>query len=219
VNELTINDFTLSDANFISNHGSSYFDLVEEGRRLLRTTQLFRLKIAKMAIKACTIRHGGKSSGYYTLTEFAKDIGANRKDVSEWVLVYKRVVVHLEKQIKSDQDFNTARRVADRLAKEQTALKKVMGTSGRKNQAESVPPAKVREMFSEEKDRGKQGHGNIYSSHQYAVRSLGLLKQVGAMGKYDKNLVLDINAVAGEIIELAIKIQDETIRLMQTRGK
>jgi hypothetical protein len=35
------------------------------------------------------------------------------------------------------------------------------------------------------------------------------------MGKYDKNLVLDINAVAGEIIELAIKIQDETIRLME----
>ena len=208
---------TVKEIQFVQNIPLTYTDLVKEATVLLRTAQLYRLKVAKMAIKACTIRHGGKSTGYYTLTDFAKDIGCSRKDLSEWVLVYKRVAVHLEKKIKSDADFNAARRVSDRIAKEVSIIKKLQ--DGSKVYIEPPKEKKIREMFVEElnrnKSRGKDTHSDVYKARALVLQAEGLLKNVSISEKHDRTFLLDINERSQEIIELALNIQDNTIRLMK----
>lgn len=215
--------FEKKDVAFINNHGSSYTDLVEEAKHLLRATDLFKLKIAKMAIKACTIRHGGRSSGYYTLVDFARDVGCDRKGLSEWVLTYKRVVVHMEAQILTERDFNTARRVSDRIAKEATAIRKVQGNAKSK-QIIPPPPVKViKQMYKHEGQRfdprERTTHGEVFKARQYAHRALGLLKSARSIAVYDKTLLLDTNAIASQMIEIALEIQTQTITLMEGKTK
>lgn len=48
-----------------------------------------RAQIAKLALDACDIRHGGhKGVDLYTIKKFAEDIGMSNKTLSTWVQIY-----------------------------------------------------------------------------------------------------------------------------------
>lgn len=209
---------TPQEVQFINNHPKSYTDLVEDAKVLLHHVALYRLKIAKMALKACDIRHGGRSTGYYTLTDFAKDIGCHRKDLSEWVLTYKRVARHLESKIKTDADFNAARRVSDKLAKEVSILKKAQDMKHSKTPIITRSKEEIRKMFVDELVRnpknGKSTHSEVYKARDYVLKALGLLQDARDIKKYEKSFVYDINEKCSEIIQTANQIQEHTIRIM-----
>lgn len=67
----------------------NYQDYVNAAKELIKRIDSYQAKIAEYAIKVCEIRHGGRSDGYYTLTDFAQDVGISNKRLSEWVDIYK----------------------------------------------------------------------------------------------------------------------------------
>lgn len=67
----------------------NYQEYVEAAKRLVNRIDCFQGKIAEYAMAVCQIRHGGRSDGYYTLTDFAEDVGITGKQLSRWVGIYR----------------------------------------------------------------------------------------------------------------------------------
>ena len=57
----------------------SYLDYVLLAKQEIKAIEGHQIRICEYADAACTIRHGGRSNGYYTLTDFARDIGLPTK--------------------------------------------------------------------------------------------------------------------------------------------
>ena len=199
------------DAQFLSNIGSTYYDLVEEAKDLLLKRDLFKLKIAKLAIKACTIRHGGRSGELYTLNKFSEDCGIHRKRLSAWVLTYKRVVSKIESSVKTEDDWNTASKVSALIAKENTILKKANGKSGSKNKLYEPDEKEVLRLLK----KLSSSNDNLISVGQYISRAHHNLLQVDSIDQYDKNILLDINEKINGFINQAIAIRSKSIELME----
>ena len=101
----------------------NYEELVMEAKSLLTRSSLIKMKIAKIALDACTIRHGGRSGNHYTLTNFAKDVGISRKQLSLWTLTYTNVVRHIEDLCLEETDWVHACRVHALITAENTRLR------------------------------------------------------------------------------------------------
>lgn len=101
----------------------TYQELVNEAKVLLTRTSLIKMKIAKLALQACTIRHGGRSGNLYTLSKFATDVGVSRKQLSNWCLTYKNVVHHIEDVVLKEEDWISACRVHALITSENTRLR------------------------------------------------------------------------------------------------
>jgi len=208
---MELTNLTTKDIEFIENVPMSYSDLVEEGKSLINAVDLFKLKIAKLAVKACTIRHGGRSSGYYTLSDFAKDIGVDRKKLSDWVLIYRRVVVPANLKITSEKDWNIAARVSERIAKENTIIRKKDGDVRSKFVAFS-PDKKLLNHLIDDVQKGADAYVHI---RRYLSTALNLIKEIKTASIRDKNILLDINEKSQEFVSTAMSIQDHTIRLIE----
>ncbi len=201
---------TKKDVSFINNIGSSYTDLVSEARDLILKTELFKLKIAKLAMKACTIRHGGRSSGLYTLNDFATDTGIARKSLSDWVITYKRVVSKIESSILTDKDWNTASRVSDLISKENSLINKAKGVQRTKTIEYDPGEREVMALM----EKLSSNRNNIYETTKHIGRAHHTLRKVKEIDKYDKNLLLDANDKINNFIKEALAIQELTVKLM-----
>lgn len=67
----------------------NYQEYVEAAKKLVNRVDCFQAKIAEYAVAVCQIRHGGRSSEFYTLTNFAEDVGLPMRRLSRWVAIYK----------------------------------------------------------------------------------------------------------------------------------
>lgn len=108
-----------------------YLKLVDEAKELYKEHELIPLKIAKIAIEVCTIRHGGRAT-FYTLTDFANDTGINRKTLSAWVLTYKIVASKIPNKIKNNEDWAVAMKINASLARTRAILNRQAKTRGGK---------------------------------------------------------------------------------------
>ena len=100
-----------------------YEELVKEAQILMTRTSLIKMKIARIALEACTIRHGGRSGSLYTLSKFSSDIGVSRKQLSNWCLTYTNVVHHIGDLILTENDWVSACRVHALITQENTKLR------------------------------------------------------------------------------------------------
>lgn len=191
----------------------TYNEIVEEAKSLLKRRELIRLSVAKLAIEACQIRHGGRSSGLYTLTEFSKDIGLPYKRLSEWVIVYKMVVSKIPDEIKTDEDWSKATKVYESVIKARTLINKEIGQKKSKTNRK-----KDLEMEKEEVLRRFKSITANSKALEYAddglKRALFNLNKIEFCPKDDINFLLNINENVSHFIELALKIQNRSVYLM-----
>lgn len=100
-----------------------------------------RITIATIAMKACKIKHGGKSVKHEdgTLKKFAQEVGVHHKTLSDWVRT-KRVIDRLPKDEKQI-DWQAARLASDsKKGGDSVALYRRYSSSnpGERNAAQSV---------------------------------------------------------------------------------
>ena len=73
---------------------------VQEAKKvlaLLRLQNKHRVKVAQLAVSACTIKHGGKAVfERLTVKKFAEKIGINDHTLHEWIRYYRIVYVKLD---------------------------------------------------------------------------------------------------------------------------
>ena len=114
INEEIQTAVTIRDIGSLDKSLKSYDDYVRAGRALIKNIVCHQARIAYYSIKICTIRHGGISKGVYTISDYASDIGMNKKTLQEWTLVYRRVIQHLDKKLEdiTEKDWKVASRVA-----------------------------------------------------------------------------------------------------------
>ncbi len=93
----------------------NYNKLVKQAKTMLKKREEIRMKVADLALEACTIKLGGQRKGFYTAKQFADDIGMSRNTLSSWIQA-RRIQLELEKHnIKTNiKDVNKIRKVMER---------------------------------------------------------------------------------------------------------
>ena len=131
---------------------------VKEAKMCVARMQIERLKIADLALKACTIPKPGAerahahAQGVYTLTRFAEDIGVKPATLRRWVSVKTNVVDKLDIDV---EDFPAK----DYHAAERTMI--VLKAEGLKD------PVKVKERFVKEKTDIAEGRKVDHSLRRF----------------------------------------------------
>lgn len=71
--------------------------MLDHARSLLKKREEAKWEICKIALRLCYIpeKKGGRYDDKYSITNFAEDIGMNRKTLSCWILDYQAVYRHL----------------------------------------------------------------------------------------------------------------------------
>jgi hypothetical protein len=134
---------------------SNYEHYVQLGKSLLSEVHNKQFKICEYAMKVCTIRHGGRSDGYYTIKDYANDIGMTPKTLQNWLVVYRNVVLKLNDDQKSEMNWNKASKVNNVLDENRTidnAINKDVGKKTRfKNGVKKEVVQKLYDKYSEQK--------------------------------------------------------------------
>lgn len=128
----------------------TYEGYVTAAKLKLKSIESIQHEIASMAIKVCEIRHGGASGEYYTLSQFADDIGVNRKTLSNWVHVYRDILLRLDKPNPTKKEWDAARQTERTLKFENTAKQAAEGTTQKKlNYRKHLPVEKIEKIFND----------------------------------------------------------------------
>ena len=87
--------------------------LVLAAKKTIGEIENYKLHIADLAIKACNIKLGGHLTGFYSVSNFADDVGINRKTLSCWIHNRKIQVELKKKKIKvtDEHELNKVRLV------------------------------------------------------------------------------------------------------------
>jgi hypothetical protein len=126
-----------------------YNELVREARGHLGKIEFHKSMVAKLALSACTIKHGGKSTGFYTLTDFAKDIGMNFKTLSNWVQIQRDVLDRVGIENPTKNEFDKASKAVNYMRIERRINNEKNGTENSKKEYNSGVTAKhVMDIFN-----------------------------------------------------------------------
>lgn len=104
-----------------------YQNYVDLAKKEIKQIEGHQIRICEYAEKVCTIRHGGRSNGYYTLTDFANDIGLPVKTLQNWMLTYRNVIKKLDKTLTTSKEFHQAQKVESYLREARTAQNRLEG--------------------------------------------------------------------------------------------
>jgi hypothetical protein len=131
-----------------------YLSYVSLAKGLLSEIKSHQAKIAFYATKVCEIKHGGRTaSSVYTISKFAEDIGMNRKTLSEWISIYKNVIVKLGKEASevSGKDWQAARRVQNIINEQLRTDQALAGVAGKKERGsrKNASPEVIKDMFNQ----------------------------------------------------------------------
>ena len=191
----------------------NYYQLVNEAKILMAKNDLLKLRLAKLAIKACSIRHGGRSDGHYTLANFASDVGVSRKQLSNWVLTFNNVVQQIEELIKTNDDWVTAQRIQALIAKENTYLRK--GDDNLKSKKIYYRPTRDDLIALMAKVRNQEGHP-LLKAEEFIKRGhfhLGTVKSITQTDlRRRDNVKYEIEQIiktCNEMLELVKQIEEE----------
>jgi len=112
--------------------------------------EAYQHKIAEMALAVCQIRHGGPSDKYYTLSDFADDIKVNRKTLSNWVAVYRDVLLKCDIKKPTPDQWKTASKVEKTLKTQRTVDNAKSGTPrSLKPYRKDIPKEQIKTLFNE----------------------------------------------------------------------
>lgn len=153
-----------------------YLELVEEAKKLIHEHELIPLKIAKIAMEVCTIRHGGRAT-YYTLTDFANDTGISRKTLSSWVITYRVVAAKIPEKIKTDADWARAVKIGVSLARARAVMNRQAKSKGGKQLIKKDMELEAGELANAFDSYDMNRQNLIYAS-EASSRCLHSLRQV-----------------------------------------
>lgn len=130
----------------------NYQDFVDRAKRELRKIEGHQARIAEMAVRVCTIRHGGVSKGFYTITQFAEDIGVNEKTLQNWVQTYRNVYTKIDVPAGESPSWKKAARVNNLLKEERTITNEIEGKpKSRFAFKQEVPKERINQLYHAEK--------------------------------------------------------------------
>ncbi len=128
----------------------TYEELVALGREIVSQVNDRQMRICGYAIQVCTIRHGGRSNGYYTMKDYARDIGLNNKTLNQWMLVYRNVVLKLSATQLETMTWKMASRVNEQLEEANTIENRIKGTPRSKmNTKKFVTTERVQKLYDD----------------------------------------------------------------------
>ena len=164
--------------------------------------ELYQAKIAKIAIKVCTIRHGGISDKYYTLSDFARDTGINRKTLSQWVRIYEHILKKIEITEPNKKEWESARKVLRNYEIDRTLKNKNKKTERRKTGfIKNAPKDEVHKDFK------KAMNGELMTTERFnrAYKSFIHVKGVFANmapGSIDQSVLMELIKINDEIRDI-----------------
>src|SRR5690606_28292286 len=120
---------------------------VELGKELVNKIEAYQAKIAEYACLVCDIRHGGISTNYYTIKDYANDIGIPYKTLQNWIRVYRNVVKRIDNKIETNKDWERARKTNDILTMDITVENKKQNTP-KKIRLKELPKKKIQETYN-----------------------------------------------------------------------
>lgn len=131
------------------NNLKEYEIAVNQGKEIVGQLKSRQAELAKLAVKVCTIRHGGISNGFYTIKQFALDIGMNPKTLQDYVSIYRNVVLVVKKEEDkvSPEEWRAASKVKRRIDFENTTERRSSGDLGRKIIPVKVPPQEIKKEY------------------------------------------------------------------------
>ena len=164
-----------------------YLNYVSLAKRELKQIEGHQIRICEYAMQVCTIRHGGQSHGYYTITDFANDIGMPSKTLSNWLLTYRNVVKKLEKPITTTKEFEQARKVESYLREERIVKNRIneKPTGSKYASKQPVSDEKVRSIYSQLSNGDRPFEG------EFAVMLRGCKHALSVLQKRDLNIIED----------------------------
>ena len=179
----------------------NYNQYVELGKQLVKKVEVYQIKIAEYAIAVCDIRHGGRSDGYYTLINYADDIGVARKTLQNWVQLYRNVIVKLDTPIKTAEEFSKVRKVNDILTLQTTIENKNSGTNNTRRTIHA-PKERVQSLYDRLGDEEKPFVLELNRSTQSVKHVLFLMKtrDLNIVGDSELLHLMEILDDASEII-------------------
>lgn len=156
----------------------TYKELVEEAKGYLEKIDSYQYKVASMALQACQIRHGGKSTHIYTMADFARDTGMKAKTLSAWVTIYRDVLLPVGKPAPTKEEWKHGARTANLLKTQRSVDNRANGKVGTRDAyKKEVPVQKVKELFN----KISSGENNI-----------GKFERVYSSSGYNNSLLKDI---------------------------
>lgn len=168
----------------------TYAEYVAEAKDIREQLACYQARIAEIVLKVCEIRHGGKSDAYYTMTDFAKDTGFNKRTLSEWVHIYKHILLKVGVSKPTPQEWTTAAYAARSMKNSLIVDNATNGKSGMKRQ--ELPEDEVKKIYEA-----------IQSDDS---NSLVKLDRIFKDSKYIANTV--------EVIDLSIFTKEKLITIM-----
>lgn len=144
--------------------------IVAHAKAMLKEREALKWKIVEAALSVCYFndKKGNMPKGAYSITNFAEDIGLNRKTLSDWILDYKSVYIRIKDDLPKDMDFSTTKRVLTSIDKTRRELYN-FNASSMSQAIEAVPKKIVLDTFNKhlEKDALSRRLENLikYSNH------------------------------------------------------
>lgn len=153
----------------------TYSECVIAAKDMLKRIEAYQVKIAECAISACDIRHGGISGGYYTIKDFAQDIGMAYKTLQSWVQIYRNVIEKIDDKIDTDKKWQDVRKTNDIISIQTTAQNAIEKTTNRRRNIH-CPAEKVQKIYTSLQDDEKPfvlELTRITQSSKYALNVIG----------------------------------------------
>jgi hypothetical protein len=128
----------------------SYEDYVLRAREILNKLECYQAHIAQMGLEVCQIRHGGKSNGFYTIKDFAHDIGMSSKTLSNWISIYRDVLTKIGVNNPTPEQWAAASKTCNYLKTQRTEINREEGKPGTRNAfKKKVPSGSIKKIFDE----------------------------------------------------------------------
>ncbi len=196
-----------------------YLYYVKEGRKLLHAIETHQAVIGYYASCVCTIKHGGKTSDeFYTLTDYAADLGINRRTLSHWSIIYRTVIekLGLDPLDVTQDDWSIAKRVSNILVNEKRAYQEQSGLQRRKGRgwpmSVTFPVEHVKRLFEENrKAPSVQSQfdtildSTIYMKNKIRKMDLTQINQASLMSMR-MNLEQALNEVTNHLINTGVSM-------------
>lgn len=154
-------------------------DLVTELNLLKEKTESYQFQIAKFAVGVCTIRHGGRSEGIYTLKKYATDIGINHKTIQNWTATYRIYTgsIDAEANTLTPKEWMAASRLNNLLKKERAHTNRQVGREGSRHAyKQEVPKDKVENIYRQLLDNEKPFIHEFFNMENSLKHNLNVLK-------------------------------------------
>lgn len=104
----------------------SYNQCVERAKDLIKDRNSLKYEICELTLRVCDIKRGGHAGKvkYYTIKDFAKDIGIVYGTLEKWLLEHRRVVKKIGIKNPNKEDYKIIKEVVKRV-KQNTPTKEV----------------------------------------------------------------------------------------------